>query len=109
MLGRGHGHALGHVLAAAAHLQVFERAAVAEPVEKESAADAAGNGAVVDREIGGVGVLELRVAVADGVVLVLVVMVVLVVVVVSINAVRVALEQRELQRQVDRPVGEILD
>ena len=40
----------------------------------------------------------------------MVVMVVLVVVVVvSINAVRVALEQRELQRQVDRPVGEILD
>ena len=113
MLGRGHGHAFGHVLAAAANLQVFERAAVAEPVEKQSAAAAtaaaAGNGALVDREIGGVGVLELRVAVADGVVLVLVVMVVLVVVVVSINAVRVALEQRELQRQVDRPVGEILD
>lgn len=90
MLGRGHGDALGHVLAAAAHLEVFERAAVAEPVEKEPAADAAGNGAVVDREVGRVGVLELRVAVAADVVL-LVVMVVLLVVV-AIDAVRVALE-----------------
>ena len=66
MLGRGHGHAFGHVLAAAANLQVFERAAVAEPVEKQSAAAAAtaGNGALVDWEVGRVGVLELRVAVA---------------------------------------------
>ena len=104
MLGRGHGHAFGHVLAAAANLQVFERAAVAEPVEKQAAAAAAtaGNGALVDWEVGRVGVLELRVAVADVVLVVLMVLVV-----VAFDAVRVALKQRELQCQGDRPVGEI--
>ena len=107
MLGRGHGHAFGHVLAAAANLQVFERAAVAEPVEKQSAAAAAaaaGNGALVDWEVGRVGVLELRVAVANVVLVVLMVLVV-----VAFDAVRVALKQRELQCQGDRPVGEISD
>ena len=107
MLGRGHGHAFGHVLAAAANLQVFERAAVAEPVEKQSAAAAAataGNGALVDWEVGRVGVLELRVAVADVVLVVLMVLVV-----VAFDAVRVALKQRELQCQGDRPDGKISD
>ena len=105
MLGRGHGHAFGHVLAAAANLQVFERAAVAEPVQADGEAGDGGArlALVVHREVGGVGVLQLRVAVAD----VVVVLVVLLRVVAPLSeAVRVALEEREFQRQGDRPGGD---
>ena len=112
MLGGWDGDALGHVLAAAAHFQVLERAAVAEPVEEESAPDAAARG-LLNGEVGGVGVRELGVAVAADVVLLLlllVVMMVVALVVAALDAVRVALEQRELQRQGHSPVAEeILD